>query len=184
MARQLTNLLPSARREALAREYYFRFGVVVVSLCVFLGAVAAIFLVPTYVFLTGSMQEKQTRLADIKSTLSSADEEALSARLKALSNDTARLTALSNKQSASSIMRSALAIPRPGIVLSGFTYTPVAGKSPGTLVVSGTAGTRDVLRQYQLALQGAAFVQSANLPVSAYAKDTNIAFAITLTLAP
>jgi hypothetical protein len=58
------------------------------------------------------------------------------------------------------------------------------GKAPGTLSVSGIAVTRGALRAYQLALQSAPFAVAANLPVSAYAKDTDIAFTITVTLTP
>ena len=81
-------------------------------------------------------------------------------------------------------MNNVLVIPRPGIVLSGFDYEPSVGKSAGTLAVSGTATTRDALRNYQLALEGASFARSADLPVSAYAKDTDITFTITVTLTP
>ena len=81
-------------------------------------------------------------------------------------------------------MRAVLAISHPGITLSGFDYVPGAGKNPGTLAISGTAATRDTLRNYQTALQSAPFAVTANLPVSAYAKDTGIPFSITVTLAP
>jgi hypothetical protein len=39
------------------------------------------------------------------------------------------------------------------------------------------------LRSYQLALQGASFARAVDLPVSAYAKDADIAFTVTITLA-
>ncbi len=166
------------------RGYYLRVGVVAGALGTLLTAVAAVFLVPTYVFLVGSAQAKEMRLASIQSTLSSADEVALSARLAALSSDTAALSALASKQSASSAMRSVLAVPRPGITLSGFTYMPASGKGPGVLALSGGAMTRDALRTYQLALQHSPIVRSADLPVSAYAKDADISFTITVTLTP
>ena len=77
-----------------------------------------------------------------------------------------------------------LAVPRPGVTLSSFTYVPAAGTNPGTLAISGRAATRDALRSYQLALQSAALARSAVLPVSAYAPDANIAFTVTVTLVP
>ena len=98
--------------------------------------------------------------------------------------DAAALNALADIPSASGIFRTVLAVSRPGITLSGFAYTPAGDKAPRVLILSGAAATRDALRSYQLALQGASFALSATLPVSAYAKDTDIAFAITVTLAP
>lgn len=184
MHSELTNLLPLSRQHLLAREYHFRLGVVAVSLFITLVLAAAVLLVPTYIFLTRDVQAKEVRLASIKSTLSSSDGVALSTRLAALSSDAERLTALSNNLSASGVLRLALAVSRPGVILSGLTYTPAIGKTSGTLILSGTAATRDSLRNYQLALQNASFAQLVELPVSAYAKDTNITFTITVTLTP
>lgn len=184
MHNELTNLLPFKRQRALSRDYFLRLGVVSIVLLCLLIFVSAVLLLPTYVFLVDTARAKEARLASIESALSSADEKALSARLAALTNDAATLTALADAPSVSTIIRSAIAVPRPGVTLSGFSYTPAEGKVPGTLALSGTAATRDALRNYQLALQDSAFAFSATLPVSAYAKDANIAFTITVTLAP
>lgn len=184
MNNELTNLLPFRRQRALSRNYFLRLGVVGAVLLGILIFASAVLLLPMYVFLADAARAKETRLASIESALSSADEKALSARLVALTSDAATLTALANAPSVSNIIRAVIAVSRPGIALSGFAYTPAANKVPGTLALSGTAATRDALRKYQLALQGAPFALSATLPVSAYAKDTDIAFTITITLAP
>ncbi|HUY05546.1 MAG TPA: hypothetical protein VMV62_02425 [Candidatus Paceibacterota bacterium] len=180
----LTNLLPSERRIRVAREYQYRLGVVIASLVALLTLAAAVLLLPTYVFLTGSAAAKSIRLASIRTSLSSADQAALAARLAALSSDAAALTALSSAPSASGVVRAVLAVSRPGITLSGFTYAPASGGKAGTLALTGTAATRDALRSYQLTLQSAPFARAADLPVSAYAKDTDITFTVILTLAP
>ena len=184
MYNELTNLLPSERQKALSRDYFFRLGVVSVVLMSILVLAAAVLLVPTYVFLVKSISAKETRLATIESVLSSADEATLSTRLTALTNDATILMALADAPSASVVVRSVLAVSRLGVTLSSFTYTPAAGKTPGTLLVSGIAATRDSLRSYQLALQSAPFTLSAALPVSAYAKDSGITFTVTVILAP
>jgi hypothetical protein len=180
MPKELTNLLPSERRHTLAREYYMRLGVVAIALVILLVAVGAILLIPTYIFLVGTAQEKEVRLAHIKTALSSADEVALSTRLTALSNDAKALIALSKKPSVSGAARAALLVPRAGVTLSAFTYTP--GTTASTLLLTGTASTRDALRAYQLALQSMPNASSVTLPVSVYAKDANIGFTITITL--
>ncbi len=180
----LTNLLPPERRHALVREYRYRFGVVVISLLVSLVLAAAVLLIPTYIFLQGSIAAKETRLTAVQASLSSAGQTSPSARLAALSNDIATLTKLASGSSVSAVMRTVLAIPRSGVTLSGLTYTPVSGMTPATLDLSGVATTRAALSSYQLALQGAPFARAVNLPVSAYAKDTNIGFTITVLLAP
>lgn len=184
MHNELTNLLPLERRRVFTRDYFLRLGVVGVVLVTILVCAAALLLVPTYVFLTQSTSAKEARLVAMDASLSSSNESTLSTRLAALTAGATVLTTLADTTSASSIMREVLAVPRPGISLSDFTYTPGAPKASGTLVVSGTAATRDALRNYQLALQSSPFVLSAALPVSAYAKDTGITFSITVALAP
>ncbi|OGG78047.1 hypothetical protein A3A36_02625 [Candidatus Kaiserbacteria bacterium RIFCSPLOWO2_01_FULL_52_12b] len=165
-------------------------SVVALSFAIVLTLTAAALLSPTYILLIKSISAKETRLASIESTLSSTEEKALSARLSILLNEAAILTALGEMISASSRIRSFLAVPRPGVSISNVAYTPATtiqyknsvGTIPGTIAVSGTAATRDALRTYQLALQKEPFATSVNLPVSAYAQDANISFTITVTL--
>jgi hypothetical protein len=178
-----TNLLPPERRRLLTRDFVLRTVVVVVVMVTLLTLAAGVLLIPTYVLLEGNANAKKERLASMEASLSSSDEAALSARLLALSNNAAKLATLSSAPSASATIREALAISRPGITLSSFAYTPAAGAAAATLVISGVSATRDALRNYQLTLQGAPFARAATLPVSAYANDTNINFAITVTLA-
>lgn len=184
MYNDATNLLPPERKRALSRDFSLRIGVVAVVLVTVLTLAAAVLLMPTYVFLKASAGVKQARLASMEAAPSSDNEAALSARLASLSSNAAKLIALSDAPSVSAIISTALAISRPGITLSSLSYTPSVDKSPAILVISGSSSTRDALRNYQLMLQGASFAQSATLPVSAYANDTNIAFTITVTLAP
>lgn len=179
MPDELINLLPRERRRALVRDYRLRLGVVVAWLFTALACAAALLLLPTYLLLTGNISAKEIRLANVESTLSAVDEAGVSARLAALGSAATTLIALGDTPSASAAIAAALAVPRPGIVLSNFGYVPAAA-----LTLSGRAATRDTLRAYQLALQSAPFARSAALPVSAYAQDTNIAFTITVTLAP
>lgn len=184
MPDELTNLLPFPHRTKLVREYRFRLGVVATSLLVALVLTAGILLIPTYVFLVGNINAKEAHLARINQTLSSSEDTALSARLSALSADADVLISLANRQSLSQTVSSILGISRAGISLKGIAYTPPAGDTFGKVSLSGVAATRDALRGYQLTLQAAPFIRRAELPVSAYAKDTDIAFTIVLTLAP
>ena len=184
MPNELTNLLLLNRQQALSRDYIIRLGVVVAVLATTLTLSAAVLLAPTYVLLSGNAYAKKMELAKIESSLSSTDEVALSTRLASLSANAATLVALSDAPSASATLREALSLSRPGIVISGLSFTPSTDKNPGLMIISGLSATRDALRSYQLTLQGASFVHSAVLPVSAYAKDTSIPFTITVTLAP
>lgn len=183
-ATNLTNLLSPERQRALRRDYFVRYGVAVVVAITILIVIAGILLFPTYVFLTKALSAKEARLASIESKLSSADEVTLSARLSNLAHSTTILMRLSKIPSTSVLIRNLLAVSHPGITLSGFSYTPSADKNANILTISGTATTRDALRAYQVALQDTSFIQTADLPISVYAKDTDISFTVTITLVP
>lgn len=182
MHKELTNLLPPERQRALARDYIVRLCMTAFVLFTALIIATAILSLPTYVFLSKSASTKAKQLKDMEPDLSLSEETALAAQLAAFAADAAALVAIGNAPSASAIVRSMLEIPRPGISLFNFSYTPAAPKKPGTLTISGIAATRGALRAYQLAIQSVSFASTADLPVSAYAKDADISFTITVTI--
>lgn len=184
MTSGLTNLLPRERHRTLRREYFWRLAVVAAVLGIVLIAAAAILLLPTYLYLSNEVQSRTSRLSAVSTALASSDEAELLERLNALSQDTATLAKLGTAPSASAVVSEVLAISRPGITLSNISYTPAVGNTAASMVISGLAATRDALRNYQLALQGTSFAQGVDLPVSAYAKDSNISFGITITFSP
>lgn len=184
MHNELINLLPQERQRALYREYVMRICVIIAIFTATLTLSAGVLLIPTYVFLNGNEKIKKMNLAQIESTLSSTNEAALLERIANLSANADTIIALSNSASVSSIFREMLSVSRPGISISGISFVPPTGKNPRTITISGLSATRDSLRNYQLALQETPLVLSATLPVSAYAKDNNIAFVITIILTP
>lgn len=180
---ELTTLLPTNRERTIRREYFLRLATVAILGAAGLTLAAAALLAPSYAFLLTQEKNKTDRLAQLESTLVSADEAALSARLAALSADAAELTKLGEKESAIGRIQAILSVDHSGVALTNLSYAPVSKNSAGTIAVSGVATTRNALRAYQIALAGAAFSSGADLPVSAYAKDADIAFTITVTLA-
>ncbi len=181
MRNRYTDLLPPERKRALRRDYFLRVGVVSLSMATALVAVYSVLLIPSYLFLSSTAKTKSARLAELTHSLAASDEVQLSTRLAALSKDAGTLLALGSEPSVTGQFSALLAVARPGITISQIAYTPPSA-SAGQIVVSGVAVTRDSLRQYQIALQAAPFATSADLPVSAYAQNADIPFAITITL--
>jgi len=177
-----TNLLPASRARIFARDYFVRVGVVALVLATLLVLVASVLRISSYVLLTSNLQSKELSLARSESG-TTTDTEAFSARIASLTSSMSLLTALKNAPSASVAMRELLAIPQEGIAISSIAYTLTAGK-PRSVILTGTAETRDALRAYHLALQKSSLIRSADLPVSFYAKDSDISFTMNITLAP
>lgn len=189
MTESVTNLLPYGRLKHLRKQYWFRLGTVAALLMTALVGVSAVLLLPTYVLLTKKVDDKKAVLAASLASPSSVDEKQLSERLSLLTSHAATLETLARAPSVSTRITALLAVSRPGITLSGFTYTPASPKGSAkntleTISISGKAVTRDALHTFQLALQNTPFISSAVLPVSAYALSSDVPFTIALTLAP
>ena len=183
MYRELTNLLPRSRITALRRDYFLRLGTIAALAAVALIGIHGVLLIPSYVFIEQQTTSYETTLAALEATLATDEEREADVRLSALRDDTAYLTRLESVSTASAAIRALLVLPRAGIHLTNFTFTPPSGEkeNEGRMTVAGMADTRDALRRYSLALSALPFVTSADLPISAYAKERDIPFSITLT---
>ncbi len=177
------NLLPPERLHALVSSYYARLAVVGLGLFVVVLLAAAALLSPSYVYLRETLAIKEALLGQSGGE-DAGEESLLAARTAALTQRARILTNVVQGRSASSLLREVLAAPRSGVTLVGLNYTSATDNKPGTLLLSGTALSRDQLRNYQLALMGMPFAASVDLPVNAYAKDTNIPFSMTVALKP
>ncbi|MDB5244855.1 MAG: hypothetical protein JWN18_725 [Parcubacteria group bacterium] len=182
MPNPLTNLLPPERQREIARDYIVRVSTVAVMLVTILVVVAGALLLPLYVYLAQAASVKAERLRSVETTLGSSEDVSLSERLTALTSDASTLGMLASSTSVAATIRNVLGIAHAGASLTSLNYTPAMGA--GTVVLSGTAATRDALSTYKLALERSALSKSVVLPVSSFAQDTKISFTITLILAP
>lgn len=181
MTAEQTNLLPLEKAREFRQGYFLRLGALTGFVLAFLIAAHGALLVPSYIYISEQEGFAKARLDELSASLASSEEEAMSARLSRLTKDASALTAFAASPSAASVIRSVLSVPHAGILLSSFSYSPASAGGDGRLVVSGTASTRESLRAFHAALSGLSFVSNADLPLSSYAKETEIPFTITLT---
>lgn len=181
MKAELTNLLSSDRTKAQRREYFLRLAAVAAFFVGTLFVLAGVLLAPSYIYAIGQKEVHKTQLATLQDAQAAREEEGVTKRITALTADTQRLRASASSPSVSAALQSVLALPRGGILVTRFTVTaPQASGAEGTMVVSGIAASRDALRQYHDSLGRLAFVARADLPLGAYARESDIPFSITL----
>jgi hypothetical protein len=178
---ELTNLLPRARMRAFNRAYLMRVGALALFMLTGVIIIHGLLLVPSYIYARAETERETIQLAGLNASLQTSEEKEVRMRLGQLSGNIAYLNRLATTTTASAAIRTVLTIPRTGIALSGFTFAPPNTKESGHMTISGTATTRDTLRAYALALGQLPFVTNADLPISAYAKENDIPFTITLT---
>ena len=177
MSANLTNFLPPERIRALRGDYRLRVATLSALLLAALVLVHGILLIPAYLYLSDKAEADRARLAELSGGNGEGTASA-AARTSALEQDSARLLAIASSTPASDLVAAIMTVPHPGITLVGMSYD--AGASP-RLILTGTASTRDTLRAYDLALAALPYVANAELPLSAYAKESQIPFTITLT---
>jgi len=178
---ELTNLLPRARVRATRREYFVRLVTVALGLATLMVVILGVLMVPAYLYAHGQAAREQVDLNRMASSASSAQERAVNAQINAVQADITYLGRLSTVPMASDAIRAVLAVPHPGVTLSGFTFTAPTATAQAQMTVTGKASTRDTLRAYVAALGQLPYVSKADLPISAYAKDSAIPFTVTLT---
>jgi len=179
MYRELTNLLPAHKSRAFRREYFFRLATVALVLLAAVTLMGGFMLLPAYVSFSQELKAKEVQLSQLDSALQSAQEKEVGERLARLTSDAAHLERLEQLPSGSTAVRAVLQVPREGIRITRVAFTPVGEES--RMMLSGTATTREALRRYNLALSELPFVALSELPISTYAKETDLEFIITLT---
>ncbi len=179
MAHNLINLLPPERVRALNREYYLRLMTVAFVLGVVVLGMSALFLVPSYRALSAIISDKRAELATL--SVKTAFTPDFTSLLATAQSRASALTVLATAPTASAAVKSILSVPRPGISLTALSFTPAASGRGGVVSLAGRASTREALRAYDLALSGEPFVTSVDLPISAYANESDISFTMKVT---
>lgn len=162
--------------------YVLRLGVIIISALIFLLAVRILLSVPAYLYLHGNEANERVILSGLSQKLATQQDQVAIRKLTALNSRAELLTVLAHTPLASVATRLLLGVSRTEVTLKNIAYTaPRISGDMATMSISGIAHTREALRTYQLALRAAPFIASVDLPVDAYAKDTDIPFTITLT---
>ncbi|HYE22887.1 MAG TPA: hypothetical protein VEA92_00330 [Candidatus Paceibacterota bacterium] len=180
MSRELTNLLPPEKRRAFTREYFMRLATVTLSLFGVAILMGAAMLVPPYLAFSQELRVKEADLARLNALLDNAQEKEVGERLTRLSDDVEHLSRLKTQSSGTSAVRAVLAVPHEDIRITHIAFTP-SPDGTHTMNISGTAGTRSALQNYDQALAALPFIEATNLPISTYAKEIDLEFIITLT---
>jgi hypothetical protein len=180
MFSELTNLLPKDLLAAFHRDYYLRVAVVAVSMVAVLVVIHGVLLIPSYLYVQQQLGVQKEALARLAQAKVSDTENQLNQRLGNISSEATYLSGLSKTPTSSGVIQAILAVPRPGIQISGFSFASQKGAQP-SLQITGVASTRETLRSYDQALSALPFVSNVNLPISDYAQANNINFSIDLT---
>lgn len=161
--------------------YTIRLVVVGVLLLSGVLVIHSVLTVPALVHQYLAIQESTALVAALEKQLTGSGEQEVSARVVALNEAGAELTRAATSATASGAVRAVIAVPRSGVRITGLSFTRGAADTERQMRVVGRATSREALRAYANALGTVPYIATVDLPISAYAKETDIDFAIVLT---
>jgi hypothetical protein len=130
----------------------------------------------------GNLLAAFQEIQKLAANLGSGPEQQAQAQIQALGDESSYLLNMQKSVTASKTIQTILAVPHTNILISGIIFQQATPTVPTrTLQLTGVAKTREALRSFDAALSALPYVSSADLPISSYAKDTDIPFTITLT---
>ncbi len=181
MRTELTNLIPRDRRKAVDSLYTIRLWSIGILFASFLVLSAVLLRIPLFIYQYQQVQTQKHELESLTSRLQESQGQSVTSRFKTLNENIAYMSRLATSSSATAATAAILSVPHQGIILTGLSYSPSTKGTDGKMTLTGTAATRSSLHQYVDALSGQPYVKNVDLPISAYAKETNIPFTTTIT---
>lgn len=182
MKHELTNLLPRERTKAFRQIYFVRLLTVAVCIGVLLVLVHGLLLIPTYLVLSAEASEAKSALQTLTNAQrDDGPKDEAGKKLEALNSDATRLEVVGSYVSATETIASVLKTPRAGIAISRFSYAPPSVSGEGKLTLTGKAQTRPALDAFVKELKKNSRFSVIDLPISAYAKETNLDFTISIS---
>lgn len=135
-------------------------------------------MVPTYLHFAQNAADSTIALSELTGRLADSKEQEIGSRAASLSERISYLASATRGATASGALRAFVAMPHKGVRITSFAFIEGA---QARLTITGVAASRETLRAYAGALTILPYVSGVDLPISAYAKESDIPFTITVT---
>lgn len=176
----MINLIPPDAHRRVVLEYWVRV-VTVWSLLVAIGcSMVALFFVPTFVLIESQLHvyaQTATQASTQQSTFATLQSSVAQANTIAQ-----QLASDNNTQLFSTYITDINSLSNANVVVQGIQMQRTKG-AVQTIMVTGTATTRATLAAFRDSLEAFPAFKTADLPLSNLAKDKDITFTITVTVA-
>jgi len=177
----MINLLPPKARKAAAREYWAHVCTVWGILLSIIALVTFLLLIPSYVLVTSQLTALETAVQEgvgSEESFKAAEEHIRNANL---------LSSQLNKRDvlvpSHEIIRALEEAASSEIQLNFFKIVR-ENTTIKNIHIQGTASSREALAQFKITLERSPLFETAVVPISDLARETNLPFAITVIIAP
>ncbi len=175
----MANLLPQKERGRFELEYRLRLLIVSLLFLMVTFTVGVIFLLPSY-FISKSKEESIMRQSDLlKKTITLREGDISVKSLLSTKQKINQLILIQKHTPQIEIMRAIIRNINSGVTVNAFYYIREKD-TEGEIKITGKANSRTKLLSFSNRLKKEGIFKRVDLPVSNLAKDSNIAFSITL----
>jgi hypothetical protein len=171
----MINLLPDKEKKKVRLEYLFRTLSVIAFFVMLAGIVFLAFMTPSYFLTKYRIDDLANRLGEAKRLAgSNADKDKLNSKLAEIKEKISYLKP-SDDPDIAQIFSSIIRDKNSNIKIKNLSFQ--AGDI-GEIKIGGVSSDRDSLKQFGGALKNDALIKNIDLPISDFAKGSNIDFSI------
>jgi hypothetical protein len=185
----MSNLIPPHGRTLVHREYIARLVSVYALMIAVVVIAAATLLMPQYLFVQARQETiEASRHSEADSETAFKEHEKLITDMNSLVRE---LNALAPSLPVTEVLRTLDDVPRTGVRVTGFQFPkgdywnpaapPDQSMNP-VFQMTGQATSRATLASFRGALEATPLIETAQVPLSDLARDTNLTFTMTVTL--
>jgi len=176
----MINLIPTKARKEVVKEYWVRVVTVWLFILSVFGAAVSLFLSPVYVLVTSQVNIYESSAVEKSEKVAEYDLSAPS--LAVASRQAQMIVSLRNKFSFSEMVDILESMKGEGVSLNNFDFRR-SDLEIGSVKVQGKALTRQDLIDFRDLLLSHPKIKDIYLPISNLAKDKDIPFSISISLA-
>lgn len=176
----MINLIPPEGHKAIKREYIYRVGATLCFLFAIVITILTVAFIPTYVLTTAqinALQLESLRESSKDVSFVTADEE-----VRVTKNILTQLKTATTSYAMSTVINEIQHKAPSTILFKNFTADAPKGKFD-KVQVQGVSPTREALARFRSSLEESDMFVKAEVPISDLAKDTDLPFVMTITLA-
>lgn len=175
----MINLIPPQGRAALRHEYLLRIGSVGAFLLSGAFLIGAVLLAPTYVLTSSQVTGARGQSSEMEETKRAFDSAF--GEIRVANTIMAQLRKTDTLTPITKTLEEAVRVAPPGIRFNGFSLDRKNG-GLSQIVIQGVADTRRTLASFKTTLEASDTFEEAVIPISDLARETELPFAITVTL--
>lgn len=178
----MLELLPDVQKKSLKKEYFLRLVVVSLLFLFVAGILFLVFLSPSYFLSVEKGKIVNQEFENIKKSNMDADDEDLQLDIKSSKEMLALLAPSANEFSIKDLIAKIINKKSSGVIIEGLS-ADYSKNGQYQIVIRGTSKNRELLKSFAENLRGEKEFSDVDLPISNFAKISDIDFNITLKTA-